>query len=236
MLIGTNYFSLRVNTSECMLDDEDPSFYAPSIKGLIVALGEDDEGEGVDPDDGVIVGKFKAYYMDVGAAVNACASVYDMFDARSSTFDYYGAIFQDDRTLNFTDNLEKLFKHYAVWGNILILDRLEILPDFRGRNLGLIVLRRLIERFGAGTAYVAMKPFPLQCESRSRDQEPWDVEMQLTEFSKNTRGSTARLRRYYARLGFKAMKGTPFMFRMTGKPLPSPAELRGDVACINKKA
>lgn len=32
-------------------------------------------------------------------------------------------------------------------------------------------------------------------------------------------------RRHYAKLGFKAMKGTPFMFRLAACTLPKPADL-----------
>src|SRR6476661_2837200 len=46
--------------------------------------------------------------------------------------------------------------------NLLLLERLEIDPPFRGRGIGLIVLSKLIKRWGKAAALVVMKPFPLQ--------------------------------------------------------------------------
>src|SRR5687768_5970786 len=40
--------------------------------------------------------------------------------------------------------------------NLLILDRVEILPKYRGGGVGLLVLTALIERFGAGAGVVGM--------------------------------------------------------------------------------
>jgi hypothetical protein len=99
------------------------------------------------------------------------------------------------------------------------------LPEFRGYNLGLAVMRRLIERFGAGAAVVAMKPFPLQGEYSRRDRDEWRQRMQLDDFDKDLRRATAKLRRHYAKLGFKFMKGTPFMFRDAQIALPAPPKL-----------
>jgi hypothetical protein len=86
-------------------------------------------------------------------------------------------------------------------------------------------MRRLIERFGAGAAIVAIKPFPLQRECAREEEEDWRQKMKLGDFETDLRGATAKLRRHYARLGFKFMRGTPFMFRNAELPLPSLSEL-----------
>lgn len=45
-----------------------------------------------------------------------------------------------------------------IWNfNLLILDRVEILPKYRGGGIGLLVLTSLIERFSAGAGVVGMK-------------------------------------------------------------------------------
>lgn len=86
--------------------------------------------------------------------------VFDVFDCTQETCGYFSAIF-DIETLAPSSALTHLLKEEVWPGNVLILDRLKILPEFRLRNLGLAVMRRLIERFGAGAGVVAMKPFPL---------------------------------------------------------------------------
>lgn len=49
--------------------------------------------------------------------------------------------------------------------------------------------------------------------------------MKYGELQKDLRRATAKLMRHYAKLGFKHMKGTPFMFRDAELPLPTPSEL-----------
>lgn len=149
----------------------------------------------------------------------------DIFDCKSDTFDYYSAIFDID-TDGPSDELLRLFKDDVYFGNVLIIDRLEIRPEFRSHNIGLVVMRRLIERFGAGASIVAIKPFPLQRERFSDEANEWRRGLKLADLDKNLRRATAKLRRHYAKLGFKAMKNTPFMFRRTDDPLPSPKSLK----------
>ncbi|UOD30106.1 hypothetical protein INH39_32990 [Massilia violaceinigra] len=216
MLIGPSYFFLEVDKSEEQLEDGDPTHYLYETTGSVFSLDNRDRRS--------TAGRFKLYYVDVGAAVNARASIYNIFDSHANTFDYFGAIFDPD-TVGFSERLSKLFKDDEGWGNILIIDRLEILPKYRSLNLGLIVMRRLIERFGGGTAFVAIKPFPLQCEAVGRQPDKWRDKLKLSDFDRQSRSATAKLRRHYAKLGFKSMKGTPFMFRLTSYALPKPADL-----------
>jgi hypothetical protein len=70
--------------------------------------------------------------------MNAGASVFEIFDYTKELCDYYSAIFNIE-TLGPSAELANLFKDEVCPGNVLILDRLEILPEFRGHNLGLAV-------------------------------------------------------------------------------------------------
>ena len=64
----------------------------------------------------------------------------------------------------FSRRLHNLLGNEIENFNFLILDRVELLPKYRGDGVGLLVLRSLIERFGAEAGVVGMKPFPLQLE------------------------------------------------------------------------
>ena len=66
---------------------------------------------------------------------------------------------------DFNENFLEVVGHEVSDYNLLILDRLEIIiPQYRGKKLGLTILHHMIERFSAGASIVAMKPFPLQFE------------------------------------------------------------------------
>jgi GNAT superfamily N-acetyltransferase len=99
--------------------------------------------------------------------------------------------------------------------NILILDRLEILPQFRGRGLGLAVMSDLIKRFSLGAGLVAIKPYPLQFEFHSSDTESrtWRQELGLSGLCADEKLATQKLCDYYGRIGFRRLRGTPFMIR-----------------------
>lgn len=219
MIIGAHAFYLEFDQGDTPLEEEDPSHYMYETTGKVIALSEGDRR--------MIAGRFRLYYVDVCAADNAGEPLFDIFDTLSTTIDYYPAIFQHPSE-NYTEQVERLFgNEYVSYGNVLILDRLEILPRFRSLNLGLIVMRRLIERFGSGAALVAIKPFPLQCEvdGASGEDGTWRRKMQLQEFAKHSRIATAKLRRHYAKLGFRALRGTPFMLRLADMALPTPDAL-----------
>lgn len=111
----------------------------------------------------------------------------------------------------------------------MILDRVEILPKYRGGGIGLLVLTSLIERFGAGAGVVGMKPFPLQLEPKqSRDSSAWVKRLRLGDLPRDAKVATEKLKRYYEKLGFVRMRSTPFMFRSMSWALPSVEQLRSE--------
>lgn len=213
MLFNNFYIFLEFEGGDAALDEGDPSHYMYVTSGTVAGSDEQDQK--------IVAGRFRLIYIDVCAALNARASVFDIFDCTQETCDYFSAIF-DIETLGPSSALTHLFKEDVWPGNVLIVDRLEILPEFRGHNLGLVVMRGLIERFGAGAGVVAIKPFPIQRELSSQEEDEWRQKMRLGDFEQNLSRATATLRRHYAKLGFKFMKGTPFMFRDAQIALPVP--------------
>jgi hypothetical protein len=105
--------------------------------------------------------------------------------------------------------LQKLLED-EIWNfNLLILDRVEILPKYRGAGV------------------VGMKPFPLQLEPKeSRDSSGWAKRLRLDDLPRDEKMAKKKLKRYYGKLGFVEMKSTPFMFRSMAWELPSVEQLR----------
>lgn len=194
-------------------DGLEPTEHSYETFGNIIGLDEDEAR--------IVIGRFKTCYVDADAANNDGFSTFDAFDARLSTVNYYSAIF-DVETADPREDLEALVGGGMYINNVLIIERLEILPQYRGRSIGLLVMKRLIQRFGAGTGLVAIKPFPLQFEaSRREEDEEWAKALALSGLDKNKRRSNAVLRRTYKRLGFKALKGTDYMFLSPGTAMPT---------------
>lgn len=108
--------------------------------------------------------------------------------------------------------------------NLLILDRLEIYPNYRGRNFGNIYLLALIQNFGVGINMVALSAYPLQFESPSctdvefmhdfeiaREREK--LRLRLDKFKGSRRASFQKLEKHYEKIGFQRVKGTDYMIK-----------------------
>ncbi len=213
MDIEIPYLLIRLESLEFFLTTDDPLDYIYPIGGRILKI--DDENE-------VLVGKFRLLYTDVASAVNeGFTDVFEILDAHSGTAaDYYGSTFASSG-MDFSEDLRQLLDDDLFESNLLIFDRLELLPDYRGQNLGVAIMRRLIQRFSAGVGVVAIKPFPLQFESSipAEDEDGWHKEMQLSSFQDPERDAVRKLKNHYSKLGFVEMKGTPHMFLSTARRL-----------------
>jgi GNAT superfamily N-acetyltransferase len=148
----------------------------------------------------------------------------EILDTYQHTFDYADAVLNSDES-PFSRRLHSLLGNEINNFNFLILDRVELLPKYRGTGVGLLVLRSLIERFGTGAGVVGMKPFPLQFEPKDATDSPWRRRLRLEQFPSDSKISTSKLSNYYNRLGFVPLRSTPFMFRSLSWALPTIKQL-----------
>ena len=210
------FLVFHVEPARFLLVADDPGDYIYPICGRIAKMDEDDNY--------ILAGKFRLYYVDIASAINTgYIDVFDIFDAHSeSTSDYYDSLFDPDTT-GFSENLQQLFNYEIFEQSVMIIDRLELLPGYRGKNLGLTIMRRLIQRFSPGAGVVAIKPFPLQFEQSipAEDKSGWHAEMQLSSFRETEQDSIRKLQNHYGKLGFVEMKSTPHMILSTARRLPS---------------
>ncbi|MCE3606914.1 hypothetical protein LXA47_25395 [Massilia sp. P8910] len=216
MFIDPYYMILDVDKATYALEPGEPGDYIYEIAGRVIGINEVCRR--------VVAGRFKAIYVDVLAAEMARISTIDLFDANATTLEYFYSIYGSDGS-QFAGALTGLLDDEPYWGNILIIDRLEILPKFRAHNLGLVAMRRIIERFRPGAEIVAIKPFPLQNEAFIGNDAAWRARLDLSNFKGNQARAMAKLRRHYAKLGFKQLRGTEFMFLFGGAILPGVADL-----------
>ena len=157
------------------------------------------------------IGKFSLYYIDLELALNRGKHIFEVFDDHSDELcKYYDALFKPGGEYDFNENVGKIDDFMGI--NLLILNKLEILPRFRKKKLGLVVLRHMVERFSSGAELVAMKPFPLQFEA-IRESNEWRDQMELDRFPKFETATTKKLHDYYRKIGFVDLPGTPMMIR-----------------------
>jgi len=187
-------------------DRYDPEQYLQETRGEIQRL-DDDNGE-------TVIGRFRLFYVDILRAIEANIALVDVLDAESATIDYFWPLFGSDSPRFRGSVLGLSGDRVTLSGNLVILDRVEILPRFRGRSLGLAAMTEIIARFAMGAAIVAIKPFPLQFEARSPwPFDGWRTAMECERLSRDQSTATAKLVGHFSKLGFVALSRTPFMVR-----------------------
>jgi GNAT superfamily N-acetyltransferase len=131
-----------------------------------------------------------------------------LFDATQVTYDFCSVLY-DWETGEFSARVVKMFEMPPIGSNLLILDRLEILPEFRGRKIGLAVLYKAVQQFARGCGIVAMKPFPLQFDVHTKSDTARFDALKLADFNRESKTATKALEKYYKILGFRKLAGTP---------------------------
>ena len=100
--------------------------------------------------------------------------------------------------------------------NLLILSRLEIIADFRGKGITEQFMED-IKNFGGQTELLALKAFPLQFEAGYREQDfegedlDWSNSLELDGFAKDLNQAQLSLMKFYEKYGFKRFKDTTLM-------------------------
>lgn len=168
-----------------------------------------------------VLGSFVLRQIDVDGAITERESVFDVFDQTQSTMDYFELYEGNGYTLK-----SRVLKalgcedYFGLPSGLLIIDRLELRPEYRGHGYGLAAMKSLIMRFRMGAAVVAIKPFPLQFEGKVVDGPEELSRRGLEAYGRDEARCTRRLVTHYGRLGFKRIRGTPFMCLSLVQPLP----------------
>lgn len=204
------YLALRIPAEEYAGQLDDPSSYIHEVKGSIVVHCEPG---GETP----VIGEFACTLVDADSARTHGISPYQLYDTHQATWNLYEALLGDEGP---NDRLLKALRYEWPFGslNLLSLDRLTVLPQARGRKVGLMALVMVMQRFLRFADVVVLKPFPLQFEGSMADDEA--LQYELARFSCTKDYGTRRLARYYAELGFKKVVGTDYMARLADRPLP----------------
>lgn len=172
---------------------------------------------------GVLFGRFRAFYVDVVRLSKEDESVWDALDCHSEAMASYFLPIFGDAAPEFSDTVFGVCKTAIEGENLLILDRLEIFERFRGYGFGLRAMRQMMVCFSPGAGLIAIKPYPLQFEAGFREtkQSAWSQHMRFDRFGKDQEAATQKLQAYYGQLGFVTLPDSDFMVFATGWHIPS---------------
>lgn len=171
------------------------------------------EGSLLDEDTKEAAGRVRLFVVNIEGAREADIPAFDLLDSEAATAPYIELLNLREAG-NFRPAVLSLLGEDMVFNqNVLIIDRVELLPEYRGRGLGLSCMAACMRHLGLGCRIAAIKPFPLQFEGGVRSSDDWKAGLKLVDFSRDKRATTARLRSYYAQIGFQHVRGTQLMVR-----------------------
>jgi hypothetical protein len=182
-------------------------------------------------DDDTEIGRLLAYIIQVNRAINEEQDLFEACDTHSQTpTDYYEALF-DHKTGDFKESIKEQLGITRV-GNILILDRIEVVPAYRKLGVGLAAACCFIDTFSNDVDDLAVGlPHPLQftTDGRSADAE-WEMKMQYKNLPRNKKKATEKLQAYWSKLGMQRLQdieihGSPVYGLSLSKKRPTLADL-----------
>ncbi|MCQ2960390.1 MAG: hypothetical protein MJ198_09430 [Bacteroidales bacterium] len=178
----------------------DPLYYIRTMKVEII-----------DTETNEIVGKAELKLLLISAAINDGVDLFAVFDSDSYVSRIGDQIF-DYEEQELKRDLQKQFWEYGI-GNvdICILERLTILPQYRGRGIALQLIRDNYRQLSNSCGLFVMQPYPLQFESVVKmDQvDVWGKQMEYDKMEQDEKKAFSQLKRFYKSCGFLTDKGYP---------------------------
>ena len=150
------------------------------------------------------LGSFYGHIIQVDRALNEEQYLFEACDAHSHSqtlTQYYEALFDFDSD-EIKESITKQWqKDVLISSDILIVDRVEVRPEYRGHGLGLAAVYSFIETFGKHDGFVALTPYPFQFDYPDIDQKPFE------KFSRDKKVALQKLQKYWSRLGVQRLEG-----------------------------
>lgn len=186
---------------------DDPDNWITIINGKINQLDDDGTGQ--------LIGNLKAYYCDLDGALDKGYDPLYMLDTLSQTEPFFEPLFGADAP-SLSKRVCSLLDYDGWSSNLLIIDRIEILPGYRGRGLTARVFQNLDRQFGGNAGIVTLKAYPLQHESERSlmDNAEWGRAMRLDDLETDNKKALSNLIKYYESLGFMFLGGDNIMAKL----------------------
>lgn len=197
------FFSFKMSLETSLMHMDAPEDFVDVYDGKILFHGEYANRR--------TAGKIRAFVIRVGDGEAAGMPAREVFDHTGELHDYWKVLF-DPRSDDFKQSVLKNFE--MCFGDVLILDLIEVLPAYRGNGLGLAVASQMIEVLGRGCGLVACKPFPLQFNAGFEHDEKFRDKMKFAELEKNRTTAMRQIRDYWSKLGFRRV-GRSYVYALS---------------------
>lgn len=178
------------------LGDQDSYRFLQTIEGELKI--SDDMGNCIKT-----IGKLIGKKLLLSEAINYNLDIESIFDNESHTFEI-GELIYNFADQDWSENIRDKYDDQIQENNLLILSRIEILPEYQKQGIGKKWIKDFYLNFIQGCGLMVLKVFPLQYESNhtlGRDKN-WCDEMGYEKMNKNE-DSFESLLQFYLKVGFE---------------------------------
>ena len=229
--LGHMRFTYDQNSKRDIVDE--PDEYVRQIFGYVgIFPGDGYENEHEwKQERGTVAGRFDASYIYVDNSLVDGVKLYDVMDTCSAeTAEIYETLF-NPHTAEIREDVKEILGD-VTFRNILVVNRVEILPAYRGMGLGLATIWNIIQRHSAGCGIVALKAFPFQfrpggwsgrlCDLEESD---WNRKMGYDPYSYTMEFAHEKLIFHLMKLGFNRIGETGVVALSTSMQYHIPQEI-----------
>ena len=230
--LGRLYFIYDQYSTRYIVDELEE--YVRPISGYVEFLigdGHDNAHEGT-RERRTVAGRFVASYINVDNSLVAGVKLYGLMDTHSAEMAEVHETLFDPRTDELRKDVKELLGD-VTFRNILVINRVEILPAYRGMGIGRAAIWDIIQRHSAGCGIVALKAFPYQFRSGSKsgrlgflEESDWNKKMGYDLHRSTMEFAHEKLIFHLMKFGFKRIGGTDVLALSTSIQNPIPQEIQ----------
>lgn len=181
--------------------------YINKYKIEILGRYSDDEGN----EKFQLIGKASIYLFLIGFAQNNYFSMSLLFDEEQASRDL-GELIIDWDTNDFNEHFQDIICNSQSF-NVLYIDRVEILPQFKGNGFGKYIMKDIVCRFDSCCGLIVLKAFPLQLEAFAKEsKDAWCQKMEYDKYIQDEKVAKKQLYSFYKSVGFSQYKKSEYFY------------------------
>lgn len=164
--------------------------------------------ENLDEQATILIGKAKLILLLLELADNDEYPYRYIFDSSMTLSDLGSVIF--DWEINVLKDKFDNFASASFNSNILYIDQIEILPNYRSLGFGKKIIKDILCRFCGCFGTMILQSFPMQFKGKKEPE--WDILMEYETLEKDKKNAARKLNEFYKSLGFKKLFEDDYFF------------------------
>lgn len=151
------------------------------------------------------IGQGQISLIHFGMALDQGFPLFEVMDASASILNMSEELFNIQGEEDLWEKIEEFYDYQPPLNyDVCFIERLELLPEYRGKGRGRWVIKDILERFYGSCGLVVIKAYPLQHESDQGwgEDDEWKKRMQYDKMEKDAEKARYQLYHYYQKLGF----------------------------------